>query len=123
MQIAKLMGARVVAQIRQPEQEAFVREYGVDEVLITETGKEAERLAAYQLIVDGVGGKLMGHLIAFLVKGGTCVCYGSSSGNKMNMSLSDFYFKNGGQHTFMDLPYIPKLSWKVQLQDSVGCWD
>lgn len=95
MQIAKLMGATVVAQIRKPEQAAFVCDYGADEVVITKTGQEAEHFAPYRLIVDGVGGELVGNLIAFLSKGGTCVCYGSSSGNEMKVSLSNFY---GGQH-------------------------
>jgi NADPH2:quinone reductase len=99
MQIAKLKGATVVAQIRKPEQEAFVRNYGADEVVITETGQAADRFAPYRLIVDGVGGELVGNLITFLAKGGTCVCYGSSSGNEVKLSLTDFYFKNGGQHT------------------------
>jgi NADPH:quinone reductase len=41
MQLARMMGASVVAQIRQPAQEAFVRDYGADEVEIAETRQEA----------------------------------------------------------------------------------
>ncbi|WP_199306938.1 zinc-binding dehydrogenase [Pseudanabaena sp. FACHB-2040] len=99
MQLAQMMGASVVAQIRQPVQKAFVRDYGADEVVLTETGQEAKQFAPYRLIVDGVGGELVGTLTAFLAKGGTCVCYGSSSGNEMKLSLPDFYFENGGQRT------------------------
>ncbi|MEG3960266.1 zinc-binding dehydrogenase [Microcoleus sp. herbarium2] len=99
MQLAQMMGASVIAQIRQPAQEAFVRDYGADEVVVTETGQEAKQFAPYRLIVDGVGGELVGKLTAFLAQGGTCVCYGSSSGNEMKLSLADFYSENGGQRT------------------------
>jgi NADPH:quinone reductase len=97
-QIARTMGATVVAQIRQPEQEAFVRDYGADEVVITETGQAAKQFAPYRLVVDGVGGELVGNLATFLSQGGICVCYGSSSGNEMKLSLPDLY-GNGGQRT------------------------
>ncbi|MBW4640859.1 MAG: zinc-binding dehydrogenase [Gloeocapsa sp. UFS-A4-WI-NPMV-4B04] len=42
---------------------------------------------------------MVGKLTAFLAQGGTCVCYGSSSGNEMKLSLADFYSENGGQRT------------------------
>lgn len=99
MQLAQMMGASVIAQIREPAQEGFVRDYSADEVVVTETGQESKQFAPYQLIVDGVGGELVGELTAFLAQGGICVCYGSSSGNEMRLSLADFYFKNGGQRT------------------------
>ena len=112
MQLARMMGASVVAQIRQSAQEAFVRDYGADEVVVTETGQESKQFAPYRLIVDGVGGELVGKLTAFLAQGGICVCYGSSSGNEMRLSLADFYFKNGGQHTL----YGFTLYTEVELQ-------
>jgi NADPH:quinone reductase-like Zn-dependent oxidoreductase len=34
MQLARMMGASVVAQIRQPAQEAFVGDYGADELVV-----------------------------------------------------------------------------------------
>jgi NADPH:quinone reductase len=40
---------------------------------------EAKQLAPYRLIVDRVGGELVGTLAAFLAQGGACVCYGSRS--------------------------------------------
>lgn len=113
MQIARAMGATVVAQIRQPEQEAFVRDYGADEVVITETGQAAKQFAPYRLIVDGVGGELVGNLAAFLSQGGICVSYGSSSGNEMELSLTDFY-GNGGQRTL----YGFSLYTEVELESA-----
>ena len=47
VQLAKLMGAESIAQARKPEQEEFVRQYGADDVIVTATGKAAQRLSPY----------------------------------------------------------------------------
>lgn len=81
MQLANLMGAQSVAQVRKPEQEEFVREFGADDVVVTTTGEEAQRLAPYRLVVDGVGGDLLGNLVKYVDLGGTLVSYGLADGN------------------------------------------
>ncbi len=111
VQLAKLMGAESIAQVRKPEQEDFVRSYGADDVIVTSTGKEAQRLAPYRLIVDGVGGELFSNLTGFVAKGGTIVSYGSTGGNEIKLVPSDLYGK-GGQHTIYGLTLYTEVEFE-----------
>lgn len=112
MQLAKLAGADSIAQVRKPEQEAFVRMYGADDVIVTSTGEEAGRLAPYRLIVDGVGGEMLGNLLKFVGKGGTIVNYGVSGGDQTKIALYPDLFGNGGQRTLYGLTLYTEIEFE-----------
>ncbi|NER83835.1 MAG: glycosyltransferase, partial [Leptolyngbya sp. SIO1D8] len=56
LQLAKLSGARVVAQVRKPEQADFAQRIGADAVVVTTDGTGLEAEGPYRLVVDGVSG-------------------------------------------------------------------
>ncbi len=91
IQLAKLAGARVIANIRKPEQEAFVREIGADEVLIGETLEGASKFAPYSLVIDSVGGKTLGSVLEILDENSKVVSIGTSSGNEVVFNAEKFY--------------------------------
>lgn len=103
MQLAKLAGAESIAQVRHAEQSEYVRNYGADDVIVTTTGAEAGRLAPYRLVVDGVGGALLGHLVQYVAQGGTIVNYGVTAGAEATVRLVPDLFGNGGQRSIYGL--------------------
>lgn len=90
-QLARQAGAHVVGQIRRPELAALTREAGAHDVVV---GDSAESLAAhgpYDLIIDGVGGALLGRCMGLLAKDGVCVCFGASSGADITFDVRTFF--------------------------------
>ncbi|KST63708.1 zinc-binding dehydrogenase [Mastigocoleus testarum] len=112
IQLAKLMGAEVIAQVRKPEQVDFVSSFGADNVIITSNGEAAKQFAPYRLIVDGVGGELLGNLTKFVAKGGTIVTYGSTGGDETTLSTSSMHM-NGGQHTLYGLALYTEVEFET----------
>ena len=102
LQLAKLSGARAIAQVRRPEQEAFAREIGADAVVVTADGQGIDSEGPYRLIVDGIGGDLLGSLLQATDKGGTLVSYGGSDSYETSLKLMDLY-GNGGQRRIYGL--------------------
>jgi NADPH:quinone reductase-like Zn-dependent oxidoreductase len=95
VQLARIAGARVVAQVRRPDQVDLVRAAGAHEVAVTEDGAAAGSFGPYDLILDGVGGPLLGNIMAMLARGGTCVAYGATGGGQLTFELPHFY-RTGG---------------------------
>jgi len=90
-QLAKLMGARVVAQIRREEYRELVKKNGADEVVVTEDGGAACDFGPYKLIAESVGGKVLGNCLNLLAKDGICVSFGTSAGKDVSFDASRFY--------------------------------
>ncbi|MFG2696906.1 zinc-binding alcohol dehydrogenase family protein [Kitasatospora sp. NPDC048407] len=78
LQYAKAGGAaRVVAAVSSAEKADFVRELGADEVILYE---DADWGAPYDVILDGVGGELLGRAVRALATGGRLVAFSSGGG-------------------------------------------
>lgn len=78
LQFAKAGGAgRVTAAVSSADKAEFVRGLGADEVLLYE---DAEWGAPYDVILDGVGGDLLGPAVRALATGGRLVAFGSGGG-------------------------------------------
>ena len=103
LQLAKLTGARVVAQVRKPEQADFARSMGADAVVVTTDGAGLDTEGPYRLVVDGVSGPLFSKLLGNTAKGGTLVSYGGSGGNDCQFSPYPALYGNGGQRTIYGL--------------------
>jgi NADPH:quinone reductase len=78
VQLAHLAGGRVVAQLRNQERVAAVREESVDTVVV---GDDAGDHGPYDLIVDGVGGDLLARALEWLEPHGLAVAYGAAGGS------------------------------------------
>ncbi|MCX4808675.1 zinc-binding dehydrogenase [Streptomyces sp. NBC_01214] len=78
LQYAKAGGAaRVVAAISSAAKADFVRGLGADEVILYE---DADWGAPYDVILDGVGGDLLGPAVRALATGGRLVAFSSGGG-------------------------------------------
>ena len=91
IQIARLSGARVVASVRRPDQEALVREAGADEVAVGGLTGAAKTFGPYDLILDSVGGQTLADALTLLAEGGTCVSLGTTAGEQVTFDASAFY--------------------------------
>ena len=86
-QLAKLMGAIVVAQVRRDEQVAIARRAGADEILVDSSGEQVAGGGPYRLVVDGVGGPLLSAACGQLYEGCKAIVYGLTGGNTAEVPL------------------------------------
>ncbi|MEU8438674.1 zinc-binding dehydrogenase [Streptomyces sp. NPDC029216] len=78
LQLARAGGAgRVVAAVSSPDKAEFVRGLGADEVVLYE---DADWGAPYDVVLDGVGGDLLGPAVRALAMGGRLVAFSSGGG-------------------------------------------
>ena len=90
-QLARQAGARVVGHVRRPEHAAFVRKAGAHAIVAGEDAGEAAAHGPYDLIIDGVGGKVLGQSMSLLAKDGVCVSYGVSAGADVTFDARTFF--------------------------------
>lgn len=91
-QIARLMGAAVIAQVRRSEYVDIVRKTGADEVVVDETGDALAAGEPFHVIFDGVGGPLLGRALGRLETGNIAVLYGITGTPTIEISLVPFLF-------------------------------
>jgi NADPH2:quinone reductase len=97
VQLARLSGARVVALVRREENEEPVREAGAHEVAVGEDAESAEAFGPYHLVLESVGGKVLGDAISMLATGGTCVAFGASGAVETSFDVRSFYLAGGAR--------------------------
>ena len=95
IQLARLSCAQVVAHIRRPEHESFVKDAGANSVVIGEDLLPASQYAPYHLIVESVGGNTLGTALGLLAEDGTVVLFGTSGGNEVTFNAQRFYGTGG----------------------------
>jgi NADPH:quinone reductase-like Zn-dependent oxidoreductase len=100
-QLARLAGARVTALIRRPEQAAQVRAAGAAEVAVGADGAAAEAFAPYHLIVESVGGHVLGKVMGMLTFGGVCVTLGASEAAEVTFDVRRFFVAGGSLYGFL----------------------
>lgn len=79
VQLAKLSGAFVTAQVRRPEQVEMVTRLGADQVVVTRDGAELSGKGPFRLAMDAIGGSMLAHAVAELESEGEAITYGLSS--------------------------------------------
>jgi NADPH2:quinone reductase len=96
VQVAKLMGCRVVAVTGSAEKRQWVERLGADVVLTAQAGdvpsalEEAlGRLA--DVVLNPLGGDSVGHAVGMLVPGGRQVLFGRSAGDRAEFSTAALY--------------------------------
>jgi NADPH:quinone reductase-like Zn-dependent oxidoreductase len=97
LQLAGMAGARVVALVRRREHEELVREAGAREVAVDEGGAAAGEYGPYDLILDSVGGEVLGNALSMLAPEGTCVSFGVSGGAEITFDARELYLAGGAR--------------------------
>jgi NADPH:quinone reductase len=95
LQLARMSGARVVALVRRQEHEELAREAGAHGVAVDESGAAAEEYGPYHLILESVGGEVLGNILPMLAPEGTCVSFGVSGGTEVTFDARELYLTGG----------------------------
>jgi NADPH:quinone reductase-like Zn-dependent oxidoreductase len=124
VQLARVAGAHVTGHVSGENRVAVVQALGADAVVTVLD----EKVGPFDLIVDGVGGKVLVEALHRLGPGGTAACYGNASGQKAEIVFGDFRGAPGGclkgffvygtdTHTFgEDLGYMARLIGEGRLK-------
>jgi NADPH2:quinone reductase len=91
VQLARHAGARVIGLVHQERYAGFVRELGAHEVLASDDGAAAAQYGPYHLILDSVGGAVLGNVLGMLAPNGTCVAFGASAGQQVTFAIGPFF--------------------------------
>lgn len=95
IQLARLSGAHVVAHVRRSDQEALVKEAGAHSVVVGEDLSPASEYGPYHLIVESVGGNILGTALGLLAQDGVLVLFGTSGGSEVTFNAARFYGTGG----------------------------
>jgi NADPH2:quinone reductase len=95
IQLARLSGAQVVAYIRQASHEALVKEAGAHSVVVGEDLSLASEYGPYNLILDSVGGNILGTALGLLAEDGGLVLFGTSDKTEVTFNAARFYGTGG----------------------------
>jgi NADPH:quinone reductase len=90
-QLAAQAGAHVVALVRNPRTTEFARQAGAHVVVAGEDARAAGLYGPYDIIIDGVGGVVLGQSLGMLAKEGVCVSYGVSAGSAVTFDARTFF--------------------------------
>jgi NADPH:quinone reductase-like Zn-dependent oxidoreductase len=91
IQLARLAGARVIANVRRVEQAAVVQQIGAHEVIIGDSVAAFSQSAPYDLVVDSVGGQSLASALAVLAKDGICISLGVSAADETTFDVRTFF--------------------------------
>ena len=91
VQLAAIAGAEVSAQVRRPDQAAFVEALG-GAPLVSADGSGLGEAGTWRLAVDGVSGPVLEGAIRGLAPDGICVCYGVTAAPAISVEVRPFMF-------------------------------
>lgn len=120
LQLARAEGADVTAAIRNPAYEALVRRLGADRAAIGADLEAARAHGPYDLVLESIGGEVLGAALTMLAPGATCVVFGNSASDRTLVDMRAF--RAGGTSLYgfylgYDLRYEPPA---VGLADLAG---
>lgn len=98
IQVAKTLGARVLATVRSAEKVAFVESVGADRVIVTsqedfvQVAKDETGGRGVDVVIDGVGGEVFTRGIDALRVNGVIVPYGFTAGAEATLNLIQLFF-------------------------------
>jgi NADPH:quinone reductase-like Zn-dependent oxidoreductase len=97
IRLARLAGARVVGLVRREEHVELVRGTGAHEVVVSASGADVGAHGPYHVILDSVGGEVLGNVLPALEPRGTCVTFGVSVGVEATIDVRSFYLTGGAR--------------------------
>ncbi len=95
VQLARLAGAKVVAVVRRGEHVELLRDAGAHEVVVSEDASAAGEHGPYHIVLESVGGMVLGNVIPMLDTGGTCVTFGVSAAPETTFDIRGFFATGG----------------------------
>ena len=95
VQLARLAGANVVAVVRREEHVSLARDAGAHEVIVSEDASAAEEHGPYRIVLESVGGVVLGNVLSMLAPGGTCVTFGVSAAPETTFDIRNFFITGG----------------------------
>jgi NADPH:quinone reductase-like Zn-dependent oxidoreductase len=121
VQLARLGGAHVTANVRRADQTALVRQAGAHEVVV---GDEIPATPKYDLVIESVGGRTLGTALAALARGGVCVTLGVSASAEVTFDTRTFFVSGRatlyGFYLFAELGQEPAGDGLRRLADLVA---
>ena len=102
IQLAKLGGGHVTALVRDTDQAGELTRLGADEVI-------AELEAEWDVVVEGVGGQVLGQAIRHVAPEGTVVSFASTTADETSFPTRDFFGRAPGA-TLQGLLIFPELA-------------
>lgn len=109
VQLAARAGARVTAHVSTPSHAAHLSDAGAELVL---SGNEPDQ-AAFDVVLDGVGGASLEQAIRAVRPGGTIVLFGATDTQAAQVKLTDFFGHEGAR-------IVTYFSYASGEADSVG---
>jgi len=97
LQLARAAGAHVIGLVRRKEHAGMVEEAGAHEVVVDESGRAAGEQGPYHLILESVGGEVLGNALSMLAPGGTCVSFGTSASPEVQFDARSLYLTGGAR--------------------------
>jgi len=94
VQLAALDGAHVTALVRNAAHKALLTRLGASHVALS--SEEVATLARFDVVIDNVGGDVLGHVLMRLASGGVCVLVGNAGGDVTRFDATRFRLADGG---------------------------
>lgn len=93
IQLAHLMGAKVVTTVGSPEKADFVRSFGVSEVIEHRREDVAQALSRYaiNIALDCVAGPQLGACLKAMAPGGRWIVIATLAGAETTLDMNDFF--------------------------------
>jgi len=96
IQLARHSGAIVTAHVRRESQREFVVSTGAHHAAVGEKlAPAAHSFGPFDLIVESVGGEVLGDALGLLAERGVCVLFGTSGGKDVTFDAQKFYAIGG----------------------------
>ena len=68
-----------------------------DDEVVDESGAAARDRGPYHLVLESVGGEVLGNALSMLAPGGTCVSFGTSASTEVEFDARTFYLTGGAR--------------------------
>ena len=94
-QLARHGGARMVGVVRRAEREKYARDAGAHEVVIGDDISPASKFGPYHMVIESVGGAVLGAALNMLAPDSVCVTCGVSASPEVTFNAQNF-FRVGG---------------------------
>jgi NADPH:quinone reductase-like Zn-dependent oxidoreductase len=108
IQLARLAGAEVVAQVRRPDQVAIVERIGAHAAVVGDETATFAKHGPYDLVLESVGGQCFTAALANLAKDGMCVSLGGSASHEATCDL--LRFRQTGRTTLYGFMLFEELA-------------
>lgn len=91
VELAHIAGAHVIGLTHHKEYEPAVLEAGADQAITGEDAAVAASFGPYNLVIDGVGGRVLSSAMKLLQRHGIAVSYGATSGEEALVNVRLLY--------------------------------